>query len=376
MEILIYICLFAVFYFLEKGYIWYAHRKGIEDNPEERSSHQTITVRGGGFLFYIAVLAYFCYSGFSKPFFFLGLTIISFVSFIDDIYSLSPKTRLVCQVVALALMVSQISSSSVGIMLALIVLSAAVVNIVNFMDGINGMLSGMSLVVLGSLQYINYEVIHFIEPEIIWVVFVSDIAFSIFNFKKKADCFAGDVGSMSMGYILFFLIIRLVWVSNDYKWFVLLGVFLADGGFTIIHRIFLRENILLPHRKHAYEIMANELKVPHLKVSFLYMMMQMAISVLYILVPTMGTFVAIIVFLVGAYLVFMLKYYHLHEETLEQNKDAISNLIGKTILVVGEKAKKNVALHVKDPDKVRIVELEKWSEEAIEKYKPAMVLFE
>ena len=376
MEIIIYICLFALLYFLEKVYIWYAHRKGIEDNPEERSSHQTITVRGGGFLFYIAVLVYYCYSGFPKPFFFIGLTIISFVSFIDDLYSLSPKTRLVCQVVAMAMMVSQISSSSVGIMLALIVLSAAVVNIVNFMDGINGMLSGMSLIVLGSLQYINYEVVHFIEPEIIWFVLVSDIAFCIFNFKKKADCFAGDVGSMSMGYILFFLIIRLVWVSNDYKWFMLLGVFLADGGLTIVHRIFLRENIMMPHRKHAYEIMANELRIPHIKVSILYMLIQIGVVVWYILVPTMTTFIAICVILFSLYFGFMMKYYHLHEETLEQNKEMISNLTGKTILVVGEKAKKSVALHVKELDKVRIVELEKWNEEAIEKYKPAMVLFE
>lgn len=261
-------------------------------------------------------------------------------------------------------------------MLALIVLSAAAVNIVNFMDGINGMLSGMSLVVLGTLQYVNYHVVSFIDPHLIWCVLVADLAFCCFNFKEKADSFAGDVGSMLMGFILFYLIIRLIWVSNDVKWFVLLGVFLADGGLTIVHRIFLRENILLPHRKHAYEIMANELKVPHLKVSFLYMMLQMAISLLYILVPTMGTFIAIIVFLVVAYLVFMMKYYRLHEETLARNEVVALDLAGKTVLVVGETAKKNVSLHVNDMAQVRIVELDHWEETAIEKYKPAMVLFE
>lgn len=374
--VLVYIVMFAIFYFLEKGYIWYAHRKGIEDNPEARSSHTTITVRGGGGVFYLGVLLYSIYMGFPKPFFFFGLTLLAVVSFIDDVHSLSPKTRLVCQFVALALMVNQISSSSVGIILALIVLSAAVVNIVNFMDGVNGMLSGMSLVVLGTLQYINYHVVSFIDPHLIWCVIVADLVFCCFNFKRKADCFAGDVGSMTMGFVLFYLIIRLIWVSNDVKWFVLLGVFLADGCLTIVHRIFLRENILLPHRKHAYEIMANELKVSHLKVSLLYMMLQMVISVLYILVPTTGTFIAIIVFLVGAYLVFMTKYYHLHEETLAQNKVIALDLTGKTVLVVGETAKKNVTLHVKDMAQVRIVELDRWEDTAIEKYKPAMVLFE
>lgn len=376
MEIIIYICMFAVFYFLEKGYIWYAHRKGIEDNPEERSSHQTITVRGGGFLFYIAVLAYFCYSGFSKPFFFLGLTIISFVSFIDDMYSLSPKTRLVCQVVALALMVSQISSSSVGIMLALIVLSAAVVNIVNFMDGINGMLSGMSLVVLGSLQYVNYEVIQFIEPVFIWFVLVSDFAFCLFNFKKKADCFAGDVGSMAMGYILFYLLIRLVWASDDYKWFVLLGVFLTDGGLTIVHRIFLRENILLPHRKHAYEIMANELRIPHLKVSLVYMFLQLCVCVWYIMMPTLTTFVIIYVILGAMYVGFMIKFYHLHAENITRVDRMDSGLSVITVIVVGNQAKKDIGFYLKDLNHVNIVELNRWDDSAIEIYHPTLVLFD
>lgn len=376
MEIVIYICLFAVFYFLEKGYIWYANKKGIKDNPEERSSHKNITVRGGGFLFYVAVLGYICYFGFPKLYFFVGLTIISLMSFVDDVYSLSPKTRLVCQMVALALMVSQISTSSVGIMLALIVLSAAAVNIVNFMDGINGMLSGMSLVVLGCLQYVNYEVIPFIEPELMWCVLIADLAFCLFNFKKVADCFAGDVGSMAMGYILFFLIIRLVWTSNDFKWIILLGVFLTDGGLTIVHRIFLRENIFLPHRKHAYEIMANELKISHLKVAMIYMIIQVAVSVWYILVPTMVSFIAIIVILCGMYLAFMMKFYHLHEETLALYNDAALSIAGKTVIVVGENAKKNVKRFVKNLEQVRIIEIDQWDEKLISKYKPALVLFE
>lgn len=376
MEIVIYICLFVVFYFLEKGYIWYARRKGIEDNPEVRSSHQTVTVRGGGFIFYIAVLAYSCHFGFPKLLFFLGLTIISLVSFIDDVHSLSPKTRLVCQMAALALMVSQISTSSVGIMLALIVLSAAVVNIVNFMDGINGMLSGVSLVVLGCLQYVNYEVIPFIEPELMWCVLIADLAFCLFNFKKVADCFAGDVGSMAMGYILFFLIIRLVWTSNDFKWIILLGVFLTDGGLTIVHRIFLRENIFLPHRKHAYEIMANELKISHLKVAMIYMIIQVAVSVWYILVPTMVSFIAIIVILCGMYLAFMMKFYHLHEETLAQSRDLVMKLSGKTVIIVGKVAKKSIAQFINEEENVHIVELEEWDEGVVNKYKPTMILFE
>lgn len=376
MEIIIYILLFAVLYFIEKGYIKWAKSKGIEDSPEERSSHLYSTVRGGGFLFFLVVLGWSIYSDFSYLFFFAGLAVLSIVSFVDDLHSLSPRTRLVCQVVAMALLVSQITTSSVGIIFALIVLSTGVVNIINFMDGINGMMCGMSLVVLGTLQYVNYHVVSFIDPHLIWCVIVADLVFCCFNFKGKADCFAGDVGSMAMGYILFFLIIRLVWASNDFKWIIFLGVFLTDGGLTIVHRIFLRENIFLPHRKHAYEIMANELKIPHLKVAMIYMIIQVAVSVWYILVPTMVSFIAIIVILCGMYLAFMMKYYHLHEETLALYNDAALSIAGKTVIVVGENAKKNVKRFVKDLEQVRIVEIDQWDERIISKYKPALVLFE
>lgn len=376
MRVIVCVLLFAFLYFIEKGYIWFARRKRIEDNPGARSSHSVVIVRGGGIIFYVAMLAFFIYAGFPFPYFFTGLTMLSFISFVDDLHSLSPKTRLVCQVVALAFMVNQISSSSIGIILALIVLSATVVNLVNFMDGINGMLSGMSLIVLGTLQYVNFEIIHFIEPELIWTLLIADFTFCLFNFKSKADCFAGDVGSMAMGFILFYLIIKLVWVSDDFKWFVLLSVFLTDGGLTIVHRIFLRDNILLPHRKHAYEIMANELKIPHIRVSAFYMLVQMVINIWYILIPTMVTFVAICVILIGSYLGFMLKFYHLHEESLAQNKDIVVRLEGKTVIVVGRIAKKNVGRYVKEKDKVNIVELEEWDDEAVKKYKPTLILFE
>ena len=131
------------------------------------------------------------------------------------------------------------------------------------------------------------------------------MVFCCFNFKGKADCFAGDVGSMTMGYILYYLIIKLVWASDDFKWFVLWGVFLTDGGLTIVHRIFLRENILLPHRKHAYEIMANELKMPHLVVSGIYMGLQAICCIWYIALPGYLTLFLQVGLLVVGYLLFM-----------------------------------------------------------------------
>lgn len=376
MEIIIYVLLFAVLFFVEKAYIVWAQSKGIEDNPGERSSHKELTVRGGGFLFFLTVLGYWVYSGFSYPYFFAALSVLSIVSFIDDLYNLSPRTRLVCQVVAMALLVSQITTSSVGIIMALIVLSTGVVNLVNFLDGINGMLCGVSLVILGELLYIDDVLIHFIDPHFIICVLVADLVFCCYNFKTKAECFAGDVGSMSMGLILFFLIIKLVWVSDDFRWFVLLSVFLVDGGLTIVHRILLRENIFLPHRKHAYEIMVNELHVSHLKVSFLYIVIQVSVSVWYILFPTMTSFIAAFLILCSLYLGFMIKFYHLHEESLAQSRNLVMKLSGKTVIIVGKVAKKSIAQFINEEENVHIVELEEWDEGVVNKYKPTMILFE
>ena len=71
----------------------------------------------------------------------------------------------------------------------------------------------------------------------------------------------------SIAFIVLFLIGKLVIRTGDFSWMVLLAVYGVDSVLTIIHRLMLHENIGLPHRKHMYQIMANELKVPHVIVS-------------------------------------------------------------------------------------------------------------
>lgn len=375
MNIVLLIFFFVVLYFFELGYIWIARRKKIEDNPEARSSHTTITVRGGGIIFYVAMLAYFIYAGFPFPYFFIGLTILSLISFVDDIHSLSPKTRLVCQMLAMALMAMQVSTSSVGITLLILIMSTGVVNVVNFMDGINGMLCGVSLVSLGSLLYINYDIIEFVDPALIWVILIADIAFCCFNFKKKADCFAGDVGSMSMGYILFFLVIKLIWKSNNIGWVMLLLPFLVDGFLTIGHRIILRENILLPHRKHAYEIMANELRIPHIAVSLIYMSIQAVCILLFIWKPTLVTASIEATILIVAYVAFKGKYYPLHVASRINSKE-IAFQESKTVMIIGPHNKiqrYKETIHLQTDQRNETIDIDSWDEGLIIKYKPECI---
>ena len=202
----------------------------------------------------------------------------------DDVRSTSQGFRLVFHFTAMALMFYQWGLFSLSwwwIIIALIVCTG-IINAYNFMDGINGITGGYSLVILGALAYINSKIITFVEPALIYTVLCSVFVFCFFNFRKKAKCFAGDVGSVSIAFILLFLIGRLIIKTEDFGWIILLSVYGVDSVLTIIHRLMLHENIGLPHRKHMYQLMANELKMPHVVVSLIYMAMQVIVIIGYI----------------------------------------------------------------------------------------------
>ena len=208
------------------------------------------------------------------------------------------------------------------VLLGLIVCVGAT-NIYNFMDGINGITAGYSLAVLMPLSLLNLKD-EFVNESLIVVVILSVLVFSFFNFrpKNKAKCFAGDVGSVGIAFILLFIIGCLIMNTNYITWLTFLLVYGVDGCCTIIHRIMLHENLGEAHRKHAYQLMANELGMSHVTVSLIYMAIQLVISLVMVyLIPNtpLAHWIYLIVvglLLVGAYVLFMKKYYHLHEEYL------------------------------------------------------------
>ena len=226
-------------------------------------------------------------------------------------------TRLLFHFSAMALMFYQWGLFSLSwwwIVIALIVCTG-IINAYNFMDGINGITGGYSLVILAALAYINKEVITFVEADFIYTVICSVLVFCFFNFRKRAKCFAGDVGSVGIAFILLFLIGRLIIGTGDFSWIVLLSVYGVDSVLTIIHRLMLHENIGLPHRKHLYQIMANELKIPHVMVSSIYMVVQAIIVVGYIMYMDYGYWYLIgtVILLSLIYICFMKKFFRLHQ---------------------------------------------------------------
>ena len=180
------------------------------------------------------------------------------------------------------------------------------------MDGINGMTGGYSLVVTLALLYVDRNLIHFCDSSLLVFMILSLVVFNLFNFRRQAKCFAGDVGALAIGFILVYLVLRLCLRGQSMSWIAMSSVYLVDGGMTILHRILLRENLIKPHKEHAYQIMANELKMPHLVVSGIYMGLQAICCAVYIAWPGYPAFFAIFGVLIVMYLAFMKKYYHLH----------------------------------------------------------------
>lgn len=299
---------------LELAYMKTAVKLRIFDVPHHQSSHTGVVVRGGGIIFYVAFFLWSLVYGFPSDGSLIGLTLLAAVSFVDDIHSISPKIRLVCQFIAILLMFyhSGLIRTSPHVIFLLSVSCVGAMNIYNFMDGINGMTGGYSLVVALALLYVNTFHIHFTDSSQIMYVILSILVFNLFNFRRHAKCFAGDVGSLSIGFILVYLVLRMALRGQSMAWMVFLAVYAVDGGLTILHRILLKENLMKPHKKHAYQIMANELKMPHLLVSGIYMSLQGICCILFIIWPNYYTFFIELAVLVAMYLVFMKKYYHLH----------------------------------------------------------------
>lgn len=342
-----YILIFILLLLAELVYFRIADKYNIIDKPNQRSSHTTIVLRGGGIIFLIGAWVWSAFFGFDYPWFLAGLTLVAGVSFVDDIHSLPDSVRLVAQFAAAAMAFYQLDIlhwEMWWIVLVALIVYVGATNVINFMDGINGITAGYALAVLVPLGLLNtnyhklatnlttnYSSIVtsdgvFVDQSLIVASIIAAVVFCIFNFrpKGKAKCFAGDVGSIGIAFIMLFLLGNVIIKTEDITWLIFLLVYGVDGCLTIVHRIMLHENLGEAHRKHAYQIMANELKIGHVKVTLLYMAMQLAVSLGFIyLCPNTALchwmyFVVALAVLAVAYVLFMKKYYHLHEEYLAE----------------------------------------------------------
>lgn len=233
--------IFVILFCLEVVYFKIAERFNIIDKPNERSSHSSIVLRGGGIIFMLSLWIWSAFFGFQYVWFLLAVTLIAGVSFVDDIRSLPDSVRLVAQFVAMVMLFYQLDIlhwNMWWMVLVALVVCVGAADVINFMDGVNGITGAYALASLVPLALLN----------------------------------AG------MGFVAQSLIYVVILATGDITWLIFLLVYGVDGCLTIGHRIMLHENLGEAHRKHAYQLMANELGIGHVKVASFYALLQLAIS--------------------------------------------------------------------------------------------------
>ena len=313
--LLITILLFA----LELVYFKIADKYNIIDKPNHRSSHTQITLRGGGIIFPIVFILFlgkevlfpdneFLISPFKYFIFGIGIISISLISFLDDIMDLSSKLRLLFHFVAVTLLIyflGLFSNAPLWIIPIVYIFIIGVLNAYNFMDGINGITGVYSLVMLFTFYIINQYSFGFADKNFIVYPILASLVFLFFNFRKKAKCFAGDVGSMSIAFWVLALLGLLIVKTDNFAYLLFIAVYGIEVIATIIQRIKLKENIFEAHRHHLYQLLVNQMKFSHLLVATIYGFWQLAINlcivkfdlnfwegVIYLIIPSFLIYVA------------------------------------------------------------------------------------
>ncbi|WP_226064008.1 MraY family glycosyltransferase [Kaistella polysaccharea] len=330
-----YIIVTAVFFVLLMVYFRIATKYNIIDHPNHRTSHSDITVRGGGIIFPIAYLLFIgtemffnsdgLYGAEDQPNFFVfgaGFLLITILSFVDDLVDLPTKTRLIFHFIAVTLLLHFVNGFTILPIWELpfvYILAIGILNAYNFMDGINGISGVYSLVILGSLWYVNQEIAPFILKDFIVYPTLACIVFLFFNFRKRAKCFLGDVGSMGIAFWIIALIAMLIIKTGDFKWLLFLSLYGIDTVITIVERIKRRENILEAHRRHLYQLFVNEQKQSHLTVSLLYGLFQLLINIFVILSGLNTWFIFAMILIPTAILYIFLKLNILKKSLIKQS---------------------------------------------------------
>lgn len=276
-------------------YFRLAKHYNILDVPGERSSHSLPTLRGGGIVFPLAYLLWYLLISRSQPILLSGLLMIATISFLDDLYTLSGSMRMLVQLLAVSLMMwyTGVFGLQPLIIPVAYILVIGWINAFNFMDGINGITPFYALTALITFLLLNHAGIllplitdlpagisgwEFLPNSLLIVMIISVALFSFFNARKRARIFAGDVGSVSMAFLLAWMIIALMLKTATFWWILLFAVYGIDTVSTILIRLYRGENIFKPHRQHLYQLMTNGLGWSHLSVAALYAVVQLLVN--------------------------------------------------------------------------------------------------
>ena len=290
-EALLIIATIATILFSLKLYFPFAEKRGMLAGVNHRSSHTKPVITGAGFIFYISYVFYiisFVFSTWDVPWaLFIGISILAIVSFIDDLKDLWFFIRLVVQVLAVALMLYQIyiefsmeplaMNASILIILAIVgmIFSVGFVNLYNFMDGLNGMMAGITISALSIFWLIDFFVVDFVDDALLIYTAIPTLVFAFFNARRQAICFAGDVGAIVLGFVMVYMLLSLLMQTGNIVYIFIFASVYLEAAMTVIQRLLAGQNIFKPHRIHLFQLLCNEHKHHHVKISAFYALNQL-----------------------------------------------------------------------------------------------------
>ncbi len=314
---ILYVVVFLVSVLAIRMYFRIANHFNIIDKPNQRSSHLIPVIRGGGIIFPISIISWYFLFGLSNTWFFLGLLAISIISFLDDVFTLRNLIRILVHLIAVSLLIFELElfSGSWYIIPILFVLIIGWINAFNFMDGINGISVLYSLSFMMTILALPASHLEHTPFSLLMISSISLLIFAFYNVRSRARTFAGDVGSVSLAFLMAFILLDLIVTTGQYQYILFFSVYGIDSVVTIVHRIVKSENIFQAHRSHLYQFLANEKKMPHVWVAVGFALAQLIINFLTILILSMSSmsiylFVSILVALSAIYL--SLRVYILH----------------------------------------------------------------
>jgi len=255
-------------------YFKIAEKYNIIDESGRQSSHNYITIKGGGIVFWLAGVSFSLLYLSQSLCFLIGITLICGISFWSDISSFPVSVRLIAQFVAVGLILFDLDVHYLFPWWAIVIIYIACVGIINayhFMDGINRMTGLYSLVILGSLQYVNQNVA-FVHSDFIIYAILACVVFLMF----------GGIGSIGIAFWTIVLLLKLILETDDIIWLLFLAIYGVDVVCTIGHRVYLKQNIFKPHRMHFYQVWVEKAKCPQLWASVVYATIQLIICVVVI----------------------------------------------------------------------------------------------
>lgn len=294
-----------------------ALRNNWTSQRNNRSDGHPVTVVGGGFIFYLSMILWSLGIGWlyeapqTMSNFTIGLTMLAACSFADDLLQLKIWIRFVIHFIAVLFLCFQfyVFDLPFWIWITFIPCAIGMINGYNFMDGINGITAIYTTTVLSIFLWINLTEIHFISGTFIVFALMATLIFAFFNFRNKAIVFAGDVGSISMGYIITTILTYYILMTTDISGITLVIVYCVDTIMTILRRLFEGENIFHPHHKHIYQLLNRIWGCKQLIISSAYALIQATISIGYISLPQnyrISYFIIVTSLLVISYLAIMI----------------------------------------------------------------------